>query len=76
MSIFQKVTLATLAKNKVRTAVTLIGVLLATAMICAVEGSEDSVLTYSPPEVITASLCRSIYRSYRSPSAVRFSSMD
>ena len=47
MSIFQKVTLATLAKNKVRTAVTLIGVLLATAMICAVTTIASSTIHYT-----------------------------
>jgi len=47
MSIFQKVTLATLKKNKVRTAVTIIGVLLATAMICAVTTIASSALNYT-----------------------------
>ncbi len=47
MSIFQKVTLATLKKNKVRTAVTIIGVLLATAMICAVTTIASSTLNYT-----------------------------
>lgn len=47
MSIFQKVTLATLKKNKVRTVVTIIGVLLATAMICAVTTIASSALNYT-----------------------------
>ena len=47
MSIFQKVTLATLKKNKVRTAVTIIGVLLATAMICAVTTIASSTINYT-----------------------------
>ena len=47
MSIFQKVTLATLKKNKVRMAVTVIGVLLATAMICAVTTIASSALNYT-----------------------------
>ena len=47
MSIFQKVTLATLKKNKVRTVVTIIGVLLATAMICAVTTIASSAINYT-----------------------------
>ncbi|MBQ7378130.1 MAG: ABC transporter permease [Clostridia bacterium] len=47
MSIFQKVTLKTLGKNKVRTAVTIIGVLLATAMICAVTTIASSTINYT-----------------------------
>ena len=47
MTIFQKVTLATLKKNKVRTAVTIIGVLLATAMICAVTTIASSTVNYT-----------------------------
>lgn len=47
MSIFQKVTLATLKKNKVRTAVTIIGVLLATAMICAVTAIASTTINYA-----------------------------
>lgn len=47
MSIFQKVTLATLKKNKVRTAVTIIGMLLATAMICAVTTIASSTINYT-----------------------------
>ena len=47
MKIFRKVTLATLLKNKVRTAVTIIGVLLATAMICAVTAIASSAINYT-----------------------------
>ena len=36
MNIFHKITLATLRKNKVRTTVTIIGILLSAALFCAV----------------------------------------
>jgi len=36
MNVFHKVTLQTLKKNRVRTWITIFGVLLSTAMVCAV----------------------------------------
>ncbi len=46
MNIFFKTTLKTLAKNKVRTAVTIIGILLSGAMMCAVIVSVSSFFNY------------------------------
>lgn len=46
MSIFQKVTLESLKKNKVRTIVTIIGVILSASMITAVTSSVSSVQRY------------------------------
>lgn len=46
MSIFQKVTLASLRKNKMRTTVTIIGIILSAAMICAVTSLIVSVRRY------------------------------
>ena len=46
MNIFHKVTLATLRKNKVRTVVTIIGIILSAAMICAVTTMASSVQNY------------------------------
>ena len=46
MSIFQKVTLESLKKNKVRTVVTIIGVILSASMITAVTTSVASVQKY------------------------------
>ena len=46
MNIFNKVTLNTLKENKVRTVVTIIGVILSAAMICAVTTIASSFLNY------------------------------
>lgn len=46
MNILSKVTLANLRKNKTRTTVTIIGIILSAAMICAVTTSIASLLTY------------------------------
>ena len=43
MNIFNKVTLQSLKKNKARTLVTIIGIMLSTALICAVMTSFSSV---------------------------------
>ena len=47
MNIFQKVTLQSLRKNKTRTAVTIIGIMLSTALICAVTTSVASFINYA-----------------------------
>lgn len=47
MTVFQKVTLASLRKNKVRTVVTVIGILLSAAMICAVTTFVSSLHEYA-----------------------------
>lgn len=47
MSIFGKVTLNSLKKNKVRTAVTIIGIMLSAAMICAVTTFVSSLYNYA-----------------------------
>lgn len=47
MSVFQKVTLQSLKKNKTRTIVTIIGILLSAAMICAVTTFASSILNYA-----------------------------
>lgn len=47
MNIFNKVTLQSLKKNKARTLVTIIGIMLSTALICAVMTSFSSVRQYS-----------------------------
>ncbi len=46
MSIFHKVTVQSLKKNKTRTAVTIIGIILSAAMICAVTTFASSFLNY------------------------------
>lgn len=46
MNVFHKVTLASLKKNRTRTIVTIIGVILSTAMICGVSTLTSSVLNY------------------------------
>ncbi|MBE6848380.1 MAG: ABC transporter permease [Ruminococcus sp.] len=46
MNIFQKVTLASLRKNRTRTIVTIIGIVLSTALICAVITSVSSLQEY------------------------------
>ncbi|MBQ8804573.1 MAG: ABC transporter permease [Tyzzerella sp.] len=47
MSIFQKVTLQSLKKNKTRTVVTVIGIVLSAAMICAVTTFVSSIYNYA-----------------------------
>ena len=47
MNIFNKVTLQSLKKNKARTIVTIIGIMLSTALICAVTTSFASVRDYA-----------------------------
>lgn len=47
MSIFQKVTLQSLKKNKTRTVVTIIGIILSAAMICAVTTFVSSIYNYA-----------------------------
>ena len=47
MNIFHKVTLATLKKNPTRTAVTVIGIMLSAAMICAVTTFVSSLRNYA-----------------------------
>ena len=47
MNVFHKVTLQSLKKNRVRTLVTIIGIMLSTALICAVTTSFASVRQYA-----------------------------
>ena len=47
MSIFNKVTIKSLKKNRVRTIVTIIGIVLSAAMICAVTTFASSIYTYA-----------------------------
>lgn len=47
MNIFNKVTLASLKKNKTRTVVTIIGIILSAAMICAVTTFASSIYNYA-----------------------------
>ena len=46
MNVFNKVTLETLKKNKSRTFVTIVGIILSAAMICAVTTSVASLYNY------------------------------
>lgn len=46
MNVFHKVTLASLKKNKTRTIVTIIGIILSAAMICAVTTSLSSLMRF------------------------------
>ena len=46
MNVFNKVTLQSLKKNKTRTLVTIIGIILSAAMICAVTTFTSSFLNY------------------------------
>lgn len=46
MNIFHRVTLQSLRKNKTRTVVTIIGIILSTALICAVMISASSLINY------------------------------
>ncbi|MBQ9893987.1 MAG: FtsX-like permease family protein [Ruminococcus sp.] len=52
MNVFHKVTLETLKKNRVRTIVTIIGIILSTALICAVTTSVASFLEFGKKIVI------------------------
>ena len=47
MNVFHKVTLRSLYKNRVRTAVTIIGILLSAAMICAVTTFASSLRNFA-----------------------------
>ena len=47
MSIFNKVTIKSLKKNRVRTIVTIIGIVLSAAMICAVTTFASSIYNYA-----------------------------
>ena len=47
MNIFNKVTLQSLKKNKTRTIVTIIGIILSAAMICAVTTFASSIYNYA-----------------------------
>ncbi|MBQ3947023.1 MAG: ABC transporter permease, partial [Ruminococcus sp.] len=52
MNVFHKVTLETLKKNRVRTIVTIIGIILSTALICAVTTSVVSFMEFGKKIVI------------------------
>lgn len=52
MNIFHKVTLQSLKRNKTRTVVTIIGIVLSTALICAVSTSVSSFLDYMKRSII------------------------
>ena len=47
MNVFNKVTLQSLKKNKTRTIVTIIGIILSAAMICAVTTFASSIYNYA-----------------------------
>ena len=47
MNIFNKVTLQSLKKNRTRTIVTIIGIILSAAMICAVTTFASSIYNYA-----------------------------
>ena len=47
MNVFNKVTLQSLKKNKTRTIVTIIGIILSAAMICAVTTFASSIYKYA-----------------------------
>lgn len=55
MNIFNKVTVQSLKKNKTRTIVTIIGIMLSTALICAVTTSVSSVFHYARDFIIYTS---------------------
>lgn len=55
MNIFHKVTLQSLRRNKTRTIVTIIGVMLSAALICAVTTSVSSFFNYAKQNVIYVS---------------------
>lgn len=52
MNIFHKVTLQSLKRNKIRTVVTIIGIVLSAALICAVSTSVASFLDYMKRSII------------------------
>ncbi len=52
MNIFHKVTLESLKKNRTRTAVTIVGIVLSAALICAVTTSVSSFMNYALQNVI------------------------
>lgn len=52
MNIFHRVTLQSLKKNRTRTIVTIIGIILSTALICAVTTSISSFLDYMKRNII------------------------
>ena len=52
MNVFHKVALQTLKKNKTRTVVTIIGVILSAAMICAVTTFASSIQNYAMQDAI------------------------
>lgn len=52
MNVFHKVTIESMKKNRVRTLVTIIGIMLSTALICAVATSIYSALCFSKEMVI------------------------
>ncbi|MDE5584484.1 MAG: ABC transporter permease, partial [Ruminococcus sp.] len=52
MNIFHKVTLQSLKKNRTRTIVTIVGIVLSTALICAVTTSCASFLNYAREYII------------------------
>ena len=52
MNIFHKVTLQSLRRNKTRTSVTIIGIMLSAALICAVTTSVASFLNYNLENII------------------------
>ncbi len=52
MNIFHRVTLQSLKKNRTRTVVTIIGIMLSTALICAVTTSVASFLNYAKESAI------------------------
>ncbi len=52
MNIFHKVTLQSLKRNRTRTVVTIIGIVLSTALICAVSTSVSSFLDYMKRSII------------------------
>ena len=47
MNVFNKVTLQSLKKNKTRTIVTIVGIILSAAMICAVTTFASSMQNYA-----------------------------
>ena len=52
MNVFNKVTLQSLKKNKTRTIVTIIGIILSAAMICAVTTFASSMMNYAKEAAI------------------------
>lgn len=52
MNVFNKVTLQSLKKNKTRTIVTIIGIILSAAMICAVTTFASSIMNYAQENTI------------------------